>query len=140
MKKSDCYTKKGHCKVKAGRRAPKAKRAPSAAATAKRWGVSESDIKDLRKRIPKGSWISTIEGRGTTRAVSRIVILLTDKRGEIYDASFYIANRLGMENNLDRDNGGIKQGGYGLSRSYEIVYRVGMRLWGDGYALKQNRL
>lgn len=137
-KKSDCYRKGGgNCAVKAkGRRA--AKRAPSATVQAKKIGVSVTAIKELRTTLPKGSWLTTIEGRGTTRAMSRIVLLLTNKHGEIWDASFYIGSRLGFS--LDRDNGGIKQGGYGLSRSHQVVYDVAAMVWGDGYALKQNRL
>ena len=140
-KKSDCYTKRGgHCAVKGGRGRRATKRAPSAAVQAKKYRLHESDIKALRKLLPKGSSLATIEGRGSTQAVSRIILLLTHKSWGIYDASFGIAQKAGWGNKLDRDNGGIKQGGYGTSRSYEVVYRLSDIVWGDGYAIKQNRV
>lgn len=86
----------------------------------------------LRELLSVGSDINIIQvGISRSGSTSHYRILTNDDRNnKIRDISYLVALAIGAKR---ADNGAIKSSGWGLSRSYNIVYSLARSLYPDGH-------
>jgi hypothetical protein len=97
----------------------------------------------LREWFPKGSTVYTILRHRSASGISRtigVVALLGDHDGsvDVRHPNYATADVLGLKE--DREREGVKVQGCGMDMGFEIAYRLGEKLYGDGYALKHQWL
>lgn len=104
----------------------------------------EGAIMNLKDRFPKGSTVYTIlrsvSRSGMIRSIGLLSIRPDPEGGElvIRHPNYAAALVLGLRD--DQRNGGVRISGAGMDMGFEIVYRLGSVLYGDGYALKHRWL
>ena|ERR1019366_2871896 len=99
----------------------------------------EKALEELRKVFPQGSTVYTILRQVSRSGMSRQigVIALTDD-GPLFP-TWWTSQALGLPMN-GRYGDGVKIRGCGTDMGFEIAYRLGRVLYGDGYALKHRWL
>lgn len=108
--------------------------------TAEQASRRETALKNLRAMLPPGSTITTAvcdakQGRSWSSyhlfVPAREMNHATGKKvWVVASIAWEVAVVLGLER---CDRGGVKSSGYGLSRSFELVYSLGRVLYPDGF-------
>ena len=102
----------------------------------------------LREWFPKGSTVHTILRKCSASGMSREIGLVSLACAErVQDGTPVVVARhpnhaaadvLGLKVNKTGD--GVKISGAGMDMGFELAYRLGQALYGDGYALKHSWL
>lgn len=101
----------------------------------------------LRDWYPKGSTVYTVLRSVARSGMSREIGLVALRCGERLDGekeivalhpNYAASDVLGLR--LNKDGDGLKIGGGGMDMGFELAYRLGQALYGDGYALKHTWL
>lgn len=103
---------------------------------------NEEQIARLREWFPKGSTVYTIVRHvaksGMSRTIGVVALSVQDGTVENRHPNYATAEVLGLR--LDKKHEGVKISGCGMDMGFEIAYRLGQKLYGDGYALKHKWL
>lgn len=102
--------------------------------------VRQEQIDNLREWFPKGSTVYTILRHVARSGMSRTIGVLAllpgkgtpDFRHPNYAVSVVLGDRLDTSNGRD----GVRVSGCGMDMGFDLAYRLGQALYGDGYALK----
>lgn len=88
-------------------------------------------ITNLLRWLKPGDQVFTISrDRNGNQHTVHIVLNDTDFKHDIRDITYLVAKACGFRRT--RDNVAITQGGYGYSKSFQIVYSLGSALWPNG--------
>ena len=85
----------------------------------------------LRSVLKPGMTVYTILNHRSASGMSRSISLAVGgKKGEIIKLDWY-AIKAGL-GKMDQSHGGIKVGGCGMDMGFDLVYRLGSKLWPKG--------
>ena len=97
-------------------------------------------LDDLRAIFPEGCAVTTLI-RHASRSGARwsiSVLVGRDLIEGVSDVSWLVA-RAGF-GRFDQKNGGVIRNGGGMDMGFDLVYSLSRALYGDGYALRHNRI
>ena len=102
----------------------------------------DEQIEHLRKWYPKGSTVYTIlrhvSRSGMRRTIGVVSFCMDD--GKVIDRHPNYATSIVCGMPEDRQRSGVKINGCGMDMGFEIAYRIGQAIYGDGYALSHRWL
>lgn len=88
----------------------------------------------LRAWMPRGSTVYTILRSRSRSGMQRVIGLVVFADGYAVHPNSAAATVLGRRWKPDHD--GVVCNGAGMDMGFELVYSLGQKLYGDGYALK----
>ena len=99
--------------------------------------MEEKDLERLLKQwFPKKGTAYTTVVHVTRSGMSRhIMVLVSPKKGHIQNVSGYVADYLGWRFTKKY---AVFVGGCGMDMGFHLIYTLSSKLYGDGYAIKQN--
>ena len=102
----------------------------------------DEQIERLRKWFPKGSTVYTILRHVSRSGMQRTigVLSLLPDGDKIIDRHPNYATSIVCGMPEDRQRAGVKINGCGMDMGFEVAYRLGQAIHGDGYALKHQWL
>ena len=109
----------------------------------------EEQLERLRKWFPKGSTVYTIlrhvSRSGMQRTIGVVALIppnsksaLKERDIDIRHPNYATSIVCGMLE--DRQRSGVKINGTGMDMGFEVAYRIGQAIHGDGYALSHQWL
>lgn len=97
-----------------------------------------ANIEAARRVIPAGSTVHTILRHVSRSGMTRVISTVVVDAGQAYTFDHLVADALGRK--VDQRHSGVKCHGAGMDMGFELVYSLGMKLYGDGYALRHRWL
>lgn len=97
----------------------------------------------LKKNLKPGATVYTIvrhvSSSGMSRSISAFIVLKNEhtKKQEIQCIDFWVSRAL--EQNFDRNKGGLKVHGCGMDMCFDLVYRIGRKLYPKGFKLPKGK-
>lgn len=95
-----------------------------------------ADLDKIRELFPKGAKVYTLLRHVSQSGMSRVISVLVVDDGDIYDWTLLLANNMPQLGKYSERYRGITVTGGGMDMGAWLVYVMGSRLYGDGYALK----
>lgn len=90
---------------------------------------------DLRKQLKPGATVYTVLRRQSASGMMRhISLVVAGDGGKVEDITWQVARAL--ERTMDRDTGGIREGGGGMDMGFHLVYALGRALYPDGFGIE----
>lgn len=99
--------------------------------------VKANALTFLKKNLKPGSKVYTIVRHVSKSGMSRNISTFIARKGEIIGLDWYVAHVLDAKR--DPSNGGIKVHGCGMDMGFDLVYRLGRRLYPNGFKLAKNQ-
>jgi len=98
--------------------------------------MSKAEAKGkLAEMLPPGSEVYTIVRHVSRSGMMRVIdMVFVDREGRIVRVPPYLAEEAGFVYKFDTKQGGWKISGAGMDMGFELVYKLGYLVHGDGYA------
>lgn len=97
----------------------------------------------LKKNLKPGAKVYTIvrhvSSSGTSRNISAFIVRKSEhtKKNEIISIDWYVSKLL--DEKRDAKHGGIKVHGAGMDMCFDLVYRIGRKLYPNGFKLPKGK-
>lgn len=90
----------------------------------------EAAIRELKKKLKPGDDVYTIVRHVARSGMSRSIDLYIARKREIISITWLVSKAL--EENIDRNHGGIRIAGCGMDMGFALVYDMGRVMWPKG--------
>lgn len=94
-------------------------------------------IKELRKLLPRGSTVYTIVRHVSSSGMFRIIDMFIVRKNRVQMISPSLLREVGFPYKKDKRVDGYRISGVGMDMGFSMVYTLSIKVWKDGYALKQ---